>query len=923
MAAADSPAGLVGREREVEILARLIDAARRGGSGVLTVRGDPGVGKSTLVDHVLATATDVRVLHAVGVESEMELPFAALHQLCSPVLERLDGLPEPQRTALRTVFGLRVGNPPDRFLVGLGALTLLAGLGAEQPLICFVDDAQWLDQASAQTMAFVARRLLADPVVLIFGARAVTASFSGLPELTLDGLTNHDARALLDTTMPALLDGDVRERIIAEADGNPLALLELPRGLPTSELAGGFAVSATIPVSARIEETFRRRVDALPAGTRGLMLVAAAEPVGDPAVVLRAARTLGIEPQAAAAAEADGLVEFGTRVRFRHPLVRSAAYRAAEFDERRRVHRALADATDPDLDPDRRAWHLAQATPGPDDEVAAELERSASRAQARGGYAAAAAFLDRAAALTSERTARARRALAAAQSKHLAGAHRAAVDLLVVAETEPLDESQRAEADLLRAEIAYTERRGNDAPGLLVRAARRLEPLDPRTARDTYLDALVAAHFAGRLAHGTGLREAAEAARQAPPSAASPTASDLLLDGLATAVIDGFCAAVPLLQQAVRAFRAPSVSTFEQLRWSWPAAHIAMSLWDDESYEALSASHIEIARASGLLAILPTALTTRIVSHAFAGQLTAADQLIRELRVLTEAMEIPTPPYGPLFVSGWRGRETVVAEVSGTAVKEVTARGEGAGLAFADYAHAVLYNGLGRYQDALAAATSIDAFATEGFDIYSAALVELIEAAVRSGAVEQATDAFERLAEATLATGTDWGTGVQARSHALLKRDASAEDLYRDAIERLARTRIRPQLARSHLLYGEWLRRQNRRVDAREQLRVAHQMLSAMGMDAFAERARRELLATGETVRKRTLETLAELTAQEGHIARLAVEGHTNPEIGAQLFISARTVEWHLRKVFTKLGIGSRRELRGALLQLGQLDLIA
>jgi DNA-binding CsgD family transcriptional regulator len=819
------------------------------------------------------------------------------------------------------VFGLSQGDPPDRFLVGLGALSLLAGLGAEQPLICVVDDAQWLDHASAQTLAFVARRLLADPVGLLFAARGVPAALAGLPELIVGGLGDRHARALLDSAVLVVLDKQVRERIIAEAGGNPLALLELPRDVRSGPLVGGLTLTATSAVSARVEASFRRRLEALPADTRGLMVVAAAEPVGDPVVVLRAARALGIGPHAGAAAEADGLIEIGARVRFRHPLVRSSTYHGAAAGERADAHRALAEATDPDVDPDRRAWHLAQATIGHDDEVATELERSAGRAQARGGFAAEAAFLERATVLTFEPTARARRALAAAQAKHFAGAHGAALDMLVTAETGPLDDAQRAEADLLRAEIAYTERRGNDAPELLLRAARRLEPLDIRMARHTYLDALLAAHFAGRLAHRTGLRDAADAALRAPPAAQPPSAPDLLLDGLATALVEGYAPAAPILRQAVGAFRGPNVLPSEQLRWLWPAAHVAMALWDDESYELLATQHIELGRASGLLAVLPTALTTRAVACAFTGQFGAADQLIGEMQVLTEAMQVPLPPYGPLFVSGWRGREPSAAETN--AVREAAERGEGAGLAFADYARAVLCNGHGRYQEALVAATSIDAFEMEGFVIYTAGLVELIEAAVRSGAPEQAMGAFERLSEATLAADTDWGAGVQARSHALLSGDQAAEDLYREAIERLARTRIRPQLARAHLIYGEWLRRQNRRVDARDQLRVAHEMLTTMGVDAFAGRTRHELLATGETVRKRTVETLTDLTPQEAHIARLAVDGHTNPEIGAQLFISARTVEWHLRKVFTKLGIGSRRELRAAVPQLAHIDLIA
>jgi DNA-binding CsgD family transcriptional regulator len=913
-------AGWLGRKDEIKVLTGLLDAAGLGESGVLVVRGDPGIGKTALVEHVVASATDALVLRSVGVESEMELPFAALHQLCSPVLDRLNELPEPQHAALSTVFGLSGADPPDRFLVGLGTLSLLAGLGVNQPVICFVDDAQWLDQASAQTMAFVARRLLADSVVLLFAARERLPLLDGFPELVLDGLSDSDAGALLDSVIPFALDRDVRERVLAEAAGNPLALLELHRGLSPVQLAGGLGLS-TGPVSARVEESFRRRVEALPADTRRLMVVAAAEPVGNPVIVLRAARVFGVGHEAAAAARTAGLLDIGTRVRFRHPLVRSSCYAAAPIEERRRVHRALADATDPDVDPDRRAWHLAQATAGPDGDIATELERSAGRAQARGGFAAAAAFLERATALTVDPTARAQRGLAAAKAKHLAGAHRAATDMLVVAESGPLDEARRAEADLLRAEIAYIERRGSDAPALLLRAARRLEPLDARAARDTYLDALLAAHFAGRLADGDGLRGAALQALRAPAAPEPAMASDLLLDGLARALITGYPVAVPLLQHAVRAFRGPSVLPGEELRWLWPAAHVAMALWDDESYDLLSARHIELGRAYGLLAVLPTALTTRIVAHAFSGQLAAADQLIDEMRMLTDAIQVPMPLYGPLFVSGWRGDEAAVAEIRRAAVNHAAQSGEGAVLAFADYAHAVLCNGLGRYDDALSAATVIDAFDTEGFVIYTAGLLELIEAAVRSGAVERASDAFGRLSEATRASGTDWALGLQARSEALLSRDQTAERFYREAIERLENTRIRPQLARAHLLYGEWLRRHNRRVDARDQLRVAYDMLDAMGMLAFADRARRELLATGETVRKRTVETNRELTTQEAHIARLAVQGRTNPEIGAQLFISARTVEWHLRKVFTKLGIGSRRELQGALAQAAHIDL--
>lgn len=905
---------LIGRRAERQALNALLDAVRAGESRVLVLHGEPGVGKTALLDHIRVRAVGCRIEGAAGVQAEMELPFAGLHQLVAPMLDSVGRLAGPQRDALQTAFGLSSGPTPDRFLIGLAVLNLVSEVAEEQPLCCFIDDTQWLDRASVQALAFVGRRLQAESVGLVFAARtSAREELAGLPELALKGLGEHDAQALLDSVLTAPLDPSVRDRVIAETGGNPLALLELFRGLTPAELAGGFGLPGAVPIATSIEEEFRARLDTLPIGTRRLLQVAAAEPVGDPTLVWRAAGHLGVELAAAAPAAEAGLIDSGGILRFRHPLVRSAAYRSASVEERAAAHRALAQATDPDLDPDRRSWHLAHATTGPDDEVAAELERSAGRAQARGGFAAAAAFLERSAALTVDPAARSQRALSAAQAKHLAGAHGEALELLSAAEAGALDEAQRAQADLLRAEIAFTERRGNDAPELLLRAARRLSSLDARAARATYLDAMLAAHFAARLARGTRLRDVGEAALGAPPSAQPSAASDLLLDGLATATVEGYVAAVPLLQQAVRAFRGPGVTQLEELRWLWPAAHVAMSIWDDDSYDVLSTRHIELARQSGLLAVMPTALTTRIVAYAFAGQLTAADQLIGELRVLTSAMQVPMPPYGPLFVAGWRGREATAAEVIAAAVEDVTERGEGAGVAFADYARAVLANGLGRYEEAFEAATSIDTFNSEGFVIYTAGLVELIEAAARTGVPERGKDALARLSEATTATATDWGAGVHARSLALLSGDDDAEHHYRQAIERLARTQIRPQLARAHLVYGEWLRRQNRRVEARDQLRAAYEMLAAMGVKAFAERARRELAATGETVRKRSVETRGDLTAQEIQVARLARDGLSNPDIGARLFVSPRTVQYHLRKVFQKLEITSRGELHRVL----------
>jgi DNA-binding CsgD family transcriptional regulator len=877
------------------------------------VRGEPGVGKTALLDHLAEQALGCRVARAAGVESEMELAFGGLQQLCAPMLDRLERLPGPQRNALGTAFGLWAGDAPDRFRVGLALLGLLADVADERPLICLVDDAQWLDRASAQALAFAARRLLTESVALVFAAResGEKQGLTGLPELVVEGLRDDDARALLGSVIRGPLDEQVRDRIVAETRGNPLALLELPRGLTPAELAGGFGLPAALPLSGKIEESFRRRLGVLPAESQRLLLVAAAEPVGDPVLVWRAAKRLGIGVEAAVPAIGAGLLEFGARVRFRHPLVRSAVYRTGSLEERQCVHRALAEVTDPEVDPDRRAWHRAQATPGPDEDVAGELERSACRAHARGGLAAAAAFLERAAELTLEPAHRAQRALAAAQAKHRAGAHDVALGLLATVEAGPLDELQRARVDLLRGQIAFASSRGSDAPPLLLKAARRLEPLDPGLARETYLEALSAALFAGRLARGSGVLEAAEAARAAPPSPQPPRAPDLLLDGLALLITEGYSAGTPLVKEALSAFRSEHITVEEGLRWLWLACHVAaVALWDDETWHALSNLHVQLARGVGALTVLPIALNSRMAEHLFAGELAAAASLIEEIEAITDATGSHLAAYGALPLAALRGREAQASELIEDSMKQVTARGEGMGLTSLHHTAALLYNGLGRYEDALTAA---ERAGEQPEELWSLVLPELIEAASRSGRAKLAAGALERLSETTRASGSEWALGIEARSRALLSDGDVAESLYREAIDRLGRTRVHLELARAHLLYGEWLRRERRRLDAREQLRAAHTMFASMGADAFAERAARELLATGETARKRTVQTSGQLTAQQAQIARLARDGLSNAQIGARLFISRHTVAYHLRLVFTSVGISSRNQLASVL----------
>jgi DNA-binding CsgD family transcriptional regulator len=909
-------AELRGRRSECGVLDRLIDAVRAGQSRVLVVCGEPGVGKTALLDYAAGRAPDFRVVRAAGVQSEMELAFAAVHQLCAPMLDRLDRLPVPQRDALLTVFGLSAGPVPGRFLVGLAVLSLLSDVAEERPLVCLVDDEQWLDRASAQVLGFVARRLEAESVGLVFATRVLGDDVAGLPELVVEGLREGDARALLDSALTGPLDPRVRDQIVAETRGNPLALLELPRGLTPAELAGGFGLPGTITISGRIEESFRRQVDALPAQTRRLLLIAAADPTGDLGLVWRAAGRLGIPAQAAAPAAEAGLVEFGAWVRFRHPLVRSAAYRSASPQDRQDAHRALAEVIDPQADPDRRAWHRAQAAPEPDEGVAGELEHSASRAQARGGLAAAAAFLERSAMLTPEPRRRAQRLLAAASAKRDAGALDASLGLLVAVEAGPLDPLQTAELERLRGQIAYDQRRVSDGARLLLSAARRLGPLNAGLARETHLEALDAAMWAADLDRTGGLQEAAEAARAAPPGPEPRRAVDVLLDAFALRFTEGYAAAAPTLTRALERVLALDVDTAEAGGWLWLAGPgaggmVALEIWNDASWYTLATRQPQVARDTGALVHLQFALDFLTRAHILAGELSHAARLVEEDRLIAEATGNPPVAYTEMTLAAWRGQEARAAELIEATVREATARGLGRPLNFAAYASSVLCNGLGRHDAARDAAWR--AFERDQLGYGPFVVPELAEAASRTGDKALVRAALEWLSERTRATPTEWALGIEARVRALLGDGEVAESLHRESIARLGSTRVRAQLARAHLLYGEWLRRQRRRADAREQLRTAHRMLDTMGIGAFAERARRELAATGETARKRTVETAGELTAQETQIARLARDGLSNPEIGARLFISARTVQYHMSKVLAKLGISSRSQLDRAL----------
>jgi DNA-binding CsgD family transcriptional regulator len=860
----------------------------------------------------------------------MEFAFAGLHQLCAPMLDHLDRLPVPQREALRTAFGLSAGPAPNRFFIGLAVLDLLSAVAEEQPLVCVIDDEQWLDRASAQGLGFVSRRLAAEPVGLVFAARDPDDELAGLPQMTVTGLRERDARALLDSVLTGPVDARVRDRIIAETRGNPLALLELPWGLTPDQLAGGFGLPGEMPLSGRMEESFRRQLGALPAQTRRLLLLAAADPSGDPVLVWRAAEQLGISAAAATPAVEARLVEFGARVRFRHPLVRSAAYRSASVQDRQQVHAALAEATNAELDPDRRAWHRAQAAAGPDEQVAAELERSADRAQRRGGLCAAAAFLERAALLTPDLVRRAQRMLAAAQAKYHAGALDAALELLVVARAGPLDAFRAAEVEHLRGQIAFDQQRGTIAPRLLLGAARLLDPLNASLAREAHLEAIMAATWAGDLGTPGGVPEAAEAALAAPPAPDPPRAADVMLDAIALRFTRGYAAAAPTLTRALELLLALDSSPDEARRWlrlvgaRSASTLMAVELWDFESWHALIVGQVQAARDTGAFVRLQFALTYLARAHLLAGELAAAAELLDEDRLIADATGNPPVAIDAMMLAAWRGREPEAAEVIEATLETAAARGAGILVDFADHASSVLYNGLGRHDAARDVA--LRAFERDQLGFGPFIAPELAEAASRTGDQALVRAALDWLLERTRVTPTDWALGIQARLQALLSQGQAAERHYRESIDRLGRTPVRAELARSQLLYGEWLRRENRRVDAREQLRAAHAMLDTMGMEAFAERARRELLATGETVRKRAPQAAGPpadeagnaLTTQEAQVARLAYEGLSNPEISTRLFISPRTVQYHLRKVFTKLGISSRGQLHRVL--PGELD---
>lgn len=895
----------MGRQRELARLEALLATVRDGGSAGLVVHGDPGVGKSALLDQLAASAAGFEVVRATGVEGEVDLPYAGLHQLCRSMIDTLNALPEPQSDALHVAFGQSSGDAPDRYIVGLATLGLMSEVAATRPLLCVADDVQWLDPETTRALAFVARRLGADSVGLVFATREIVQDLEDLPELRLGGLTATVSRALLDSVLIGHLDEAVRERLLAETHGNPLALIELPRALTPAEAATGIVRQSHDSLTAGIEESFRRQLEPLPADARQMLLLAAAEPLGDPLLLVRAAAQQGLSVESADPAEEAGLFQIRERCSFRHPLVRSAVYGSATPGERRTAHSALAEATDPQLDPDRRAWHRAQATPTPDEDVATELERTAARAKRRGGLAAAGAFLERAALLTPDTGKRAERTLAAAEVMYEAGAFDAVESLLLALEGARGNELQEARGDRLRAKVSVSKR-GYEADAIwaLMAVAERLDTLDAELARTTLVEAVTLSFFVPSPELQDSL---ADALTRSPASESSAAVMELVLRGYAELLSHGYPAGTDLLRRALIAFRDKPHLDDSDLRLFPYIRGIAEALWDLDTWETTTRRAIQAARDVGALSILRDALDWWTAFNLFTGAFSDAETAHAEAETISE-------------VTGRGGRATFgsgIASLDALRLDEAEAlrhidehelSAPTTAPFMLDYDRAFVYLAAGRYDAALdAAQRSCDG---HPLGTYSWGLVELVEAASRCGEHERAATAFAQLVDRTQLASTDWALGLEARSAALVEVDSAlAEARYREAIDRLSRTRARPDLARAHLVYGEWLRRENRRLDAREQLRTAHELLTDIGMTAFAERARRELAATGETARGRTDETRGMLTPQEAQVARLARDGLSNPEIGAQLFISPRTVQYHLRKVFRKLDITSRNQL--------------
>ena len=885
-------------------------------SGVLALRGEPGIGKTALLDYAQGAAADLQVIRIDCVDSEMELSFAAVHQLLRPFLAALDVLPTPQRTALRLAFGMAEGQAPDRFLVGLAALGLLAEQAARQPVLCLVDDAHCLDQESADVLAFVARRLDADSIAIVFAVREpapASGRLAGLPELRLAGLAERDARALL--AAGPRLRRQAADRIIAETGGNPLALIEIGQELAAGQPDSDPFPAEPVPLGRQLEQRYLREITELPAATQSLLLAAAADPTGDPGLLAQAGKELGFTLEAAAAAESRQLITIRHTVRFRHPLIRSAVYYGATFAKRQQVHACLAEAVGP-AEPDQRAWHLAQAVTGPDEDIAAELERAAERARARGGWSQAAALFHRSATLTTGQAARGRRMLAAAEASCGAGALGRAQAELDAAASYHDDSRHAGLTRRVQARIHHAQRQPTAATCDLLAAAAILGPLDIRLARDILVEAAVEAQINDQLAPEGATRADVARVAQALPLAPgmTATAGDLLLDADTALQLRGLDAARPTLRHAIDAVRQGRPDAPEMLHWLAAACADATILGDEPMLHELSRRMETAARQHGTTLTLALALSHAGAWGLLAGNLAQARRCFSEMTALAQARDQPWS-LGSLLLAAWRGQPQQAYALLDQVAAEAVRQGQGYQLLFAGYARCVLELGHGRYDAAYASFPSGIADISQ----LKFALPDLAEAAQRSGHHDAAADIACQLGGLAAASPSPVMLGFAARARALAAGDsADADELYREAIDQHGQSPGPAHLARSHLLYGEWLRRARRPRDARVALRLAYQLLNDVGADGFADRARAELAAAGDTrPAKPAARRSHDLTPQEAQVARLAATGATNAQIAAQLYLSPNTVDYHLRKVFRKLGVTSRRQLARAQPDLG------
>jgi DNA-binding CsgD family transcriptional regulator len=903
---------MLDRRQERAAIDRVLDSVRKDFSATLVLRGGDGAGKTTLLDYAIDSAPDLRHSIAVGVESEISLEFAALHQLLVPFMSLLTTLPTPQRDAMKIAFGLEAGPPPNLFLVGLAALTLLSRAAEDQPLLCVIDDGHWLDPESAYVLGFVAHRLYADRVGFIAAVDKLSAQrvFDRLPTITVGGLPDAEARELLGSVVDGHLDAQVADRILADTRNNPLALVELGAEYTAEQLAGRASLPEPLPLGKRLRDRFLGQARSLPPDAQAFVLLAAADVTGERSRLWRAAAQAGIDPDAAAA-DAAGVLEFsGNRVRFFHPLKRSAVYHGATDSDRRRAHAALSEAADSKADLDQRAWHRAAAATVPDEELATELQHAAERARGRGGYAAAAALLRRSAELTPGDGARAKREVALADAELRAGHAEEARGLVRAALPRLTGAVERGLAKRLNGEIRFAEGNAAEAAVILADASRALAP-DGRLARDTILEALEAATWAGP----AETREIVSAAQAFPPASSPPTVTDLLLEGYCARFTAGYHASVSPLHAAVAALRSDDLDPAVGLRWFALGVHAAGSLWDEQALYELSDRMVRTARALGAVTILPVALALLARSDWLTGRFGDAEARWAEMRMLLAESRRPRmigiDGHSRGLLLAYRGHIAEARAAGMAQIHESTARGQRgrANIGRSIVAVADLFGG--DYQAATSAALSVVgddlAFTAE------AALPELIEAATRAGNRQAAATAYETLSQRALAAGTPWALGLRARCQALLDESDHAEDAYLESLSQLARSRATIELARTHLLYGQWLRRAKRRRDARQELRTAHDMFAAMGADYFTKLADTELRATGDRARARKPETTVDLTPQEAHVAGLAAGGASNNEIAAQLFISPNTVNYHLRKVFRKLNVTSRTQLAGSL----------